>query len=94
MFVSVLLFFFQNWENVILQSLTHLVGDRVTLNVHNDDPAHLVMSLRTLIDFEIQLITSADGELPEKLKRDNSKGAFKIERYSEQYKMRVNYKYI
>lgn len=44
------------------------------LNVQNDDPAHLVMSLRTLIDHVIQKVTSAKEEMPNKQKKENSRG--------------------
>lgn len=64
----------QNWENNVLQSLSHLVGNEIMLNVQNDDPAHIVMSLRTLIDHVIQQITSVKDESPDKLNRDNSRG--------------------
>jgi len=66
----------QNWEDIVLKSLSHLVGNEKMLNVQSDDPAHIVVSLRTLIDFSIQLITSAKNEPVDKLKRENSRGTF------------------
>ncbi|VVC39185.1 Hypothetical protein CINCED_3A000815 [Cinara cedri] len=66
----------QNWEDIVLQSLSYMVGNEVVLNVQNDDPAHLVMSLRTLIDNVIQRVTTTGkDELPVKLTRENSRGA-------------------
>ncbi|XP_025410019.1 protein PTHB1 isoform X2 [Sipha flava] len=65
----------QNWEDIVLQSLSYLIGNKITLNVHNDVPAHLIMSLKTLIDFEIKRITTVNDEVPNKLKIENSRGA-------------------
>lgn len=66
----------QNWEDIVVKSLSHLVGNEIVLNVQNDDPAHMIASLRTLIDCSIQLITSAKDEPVDKLKRENSRGTF------------------
>lgn len=71
----------QNWENIVLQSLNYLVGNEIMFKVQNDDPAHLVMNLRTLIDHVIQNITSVKDNLPEQLKRDNSRGLFLYDCY-------------
>lgn len=51
-----------------------MAGDEIVLNVDNDDPVHLVMSLRTLIDHVIQNITSGENEFSNKLKKENSRG--------------------
>jgi len=48
------------------------------LNVENDDPAHLIMRLRTLIDCAIKNITSINDEFPDKLNRENSRGTSKM----------------
>jgi len=51
------------------------------LSVQNDDPAHLVTSLKTLIDCAIQrVLTSATDELPDNLQRENSRGMLKKKR--------------
>ncbi|KAE9544899.1 hypothetical protein AGLY_000442 [Aphis glycines] len=68
----------QNWEDIVLKSLTYLVGNKITLNVQSDDPAHAVMSLRTLIDYVIQHITSIKDELPVKLKKETTRGVSPI----------------
>lgn len=67
----------QNWEDVS-HSLSYLADNEITLNVQNDNPAHLMMRLRTQMDFVIQLITSAKEELPDKLKKENSRGKFPV----------------
>lgn len=64
----------QNWEDIVLQSLSYLIGDEITLNVQNDEPAHLVMSLKTLIDYEIKRITTVNDEVSNTLKKENSRG--------------------
>lgn len=68
----------QNWEDMVLQSLSYLVGNEIMLSVQNDEPAHLVMSLKTLIDFEIKRITSVLDEVPNKLKKENSRGTLNL----------------
>ncbi|KAL5232883.1 hypothetical protein ACI65C_000293 [Semiaphis heraclei] len=68
----------QNWEVIVLQSLSYLVGDKITLNVQKDDPAHIVMSLRTLIDYVIQHMTSVKDELQVKSKKENTRGVSPI----------------
>jgi hypothetical protein len=68
----------QNWEDIVLQSLSYLIGNKITLNVHNDEPAHLIMSLKTLIDFEIKRITTVNDEVPNKLKIENSRGTLTL----------------
>lgn len=65
----------QDWENIVLKSLSYLIGNKTTLRVQNDDPAHLVMSLKTQIDYVIQrVMTPAKDELTNNLQRVNSRG--------------------
>ncbi|XP_060837065.1 protein PTHB1 isoform X2 [Rhopalosiphum padi] len=68
----------QNWEDIVLHSLSYLVGNKITLNVQSDDPAQVVMSLRSLIDYVIKHITSIKDELPVKLKKENTRGVSPI----------------
>lgn len=77
----------QNWEDIVLQSLTYLVGNEIMLKVENDDPAHLVMNIRTLIDHVIKNITTVKDDLPEQLKRDNSRGLFMYNYYYYDWKI-------
>ncbi|KAL4148088.1 hypothetical protein QTP88_002392 [Uroleucon formosanum] len=69
---------YQNWEDIVLQSLSYLVGNKIKLNVQSNDPAHLVMGLRTLIDYVIQHITSVKDELQVKPKKQNTRGVSPI----------------
>lgn len=78
-------FSIQNWEDIVSQSLSYLVGNEITLNIQNDNPVHLIMRLRTLIDFAIQLITTVKDELPDKCKRENSRGILIIKQYNQYY---------
>lgn len=75
----------QNWEEIVLQSLSYLVGDEIMLNVQNDEPGHLVMSLRTLIDFRIKSITCGKDEVPDKLVKENSRGTLNARRVFSYY---------
>uniref|UniRef100_A0A2S2NZN7 Protein PTHB1 n=1 Tax=Schizaphis graminum TaxID=13262 RepID=A0A2S2NZN7_SCHGA len=68
----------QNWEDIVLHSLSYLVGNKITLNVQSDDPAQVVISLRALIDYVIKHITSIKDELPVKLKKENTRGVSPI----------------
>ncbi|CAI6367804.1 unnamed protein product [Macrosiphum euphorbiae] len=69
---------YQNWEDIVLQSLGYLVGNQIKLNVQSDDPAHVVMGLKTLIDYVIQHVTSVKDELQVKPKKDNTRGVSPI----------------
>lgn len=60
------------------------------LNVHNDDPAHLVMNLRTLIDHVIQKVTSAKEEMPSKQKKENSRGMLILKLFLQKLKHITN----
>lgn len=81
------LIYIQKWKDIVLQSLSYLVADEVVLDVQNDDPAYVIMSLRTLIDNVIQRVTmTVKDELPGKsTTKENSRGMLLKKKKSKYY---------